>query len=103
MDRGVLKSSGLISAFEGLEKERGGAVKTVEDVLEWSVLAAAIKEGVVSSTTACCTCCSKTNNGHEICCFCSGGFAELFLCILSVTHHKKLSTKREVVWNMFSS
>ncbi|CAN0239211.1 unnamed protein product, partial [Pylaiella littoralis] len=47
MDRGVLESSGLHAAFEGLETEKGGSVKTVQDVLGCSVVAAAVKEGVV--------------------------------------------------------
>ncbi|CAM9148355.1 unnamed protein product, partial [Ectocarpus sp. 6 AP-2014] len=46
MDRGLLEASQLKSAFETLEKEQGGPIKTVDDVLKWPLVATAVKEGV---------------------------------------------------------
>lgn len=57
MDRGVLEASQLKSAFESLEKEQGGPIKTVDDVLKWPLVATAVKEGVVGSCSS-----SRTNS-----------------------------------------
>lgn len=50
MDRGVLEASELKIAFLGLEEEQGGSITTVQDLLKWTVIASAVKEGVVSLT-----------------------------------------------------
>lgn len=46
MGRGVVEASALRDAFQQLENN--GPVETVEQVLQWPVLASAVKEGVVS-------------------------------------------------------
>lgn len=51
MDRGVLETSELESAFRRLEQEKGGPITKVQDLLEWTIIASAIKEGVVSYCT----------------------------------------------------
>lgn len=48
MDRGVLEASQLKAAFLRLEEENGGPITTVQALLKWTVIASAIKEGVVS-------------------------------------------------------
>lgn len=45
MDRGVLEASALRDAFQQLEKD--GPVETLDRILKWPVVAAAVKEGVV--------------------------------------------------------
>eukprot|EP00903_Cladosiphon_okamuranus_P008378 g8056.t1 len=47
MDRGVLEASQLKTAFGSLEKEKGDSITTVQDVLKWTIIDSAIKEGVV--------------------------------------------------------
>lgn len=46
MGRGVVEASALRDAFQQLENN--GPVETVEHVLQWPVVASAVKEGVVS-------------------------------------------------------
>lgn len=47
MARGLLEISQLKEIFKELEKK--GPVKTCDDVMKWSILASAVKEGAVSS------------------------------------------------------
>lgn len=51
MDRGVLEAKQLEAAFVGLEKEKGGALMALQDLLSWPVIASAIEERVVSLST----------------------------------------------------
>lgn len=48
MDRGVLEAKQLEAAFVGLEKEKGGTVTAIQDLLSWPVISSAIEDGVVS-------------------------------------------------------
>lgn len=50
MDRGVLEASQLKTVFARLEEEKGDSITTVQDLLKWTVIDSAVKEGVVSFT-----------------------------------------------------
>lgn len=54
MDRGVLEASQLKTAFARLEEEQGGSITAVQDLLKWTLIDSAIKEGVVSFTVLRC-------------------------------------------------